>query len=832
MAAAPQPATPKAPVQVTPQQLAAFGTSTGVGLGAAIVMALFGLLISWSSLQNVIDSSGMNEPLTNLNFFHRLGVYLALGNSGSITANIGSDGGLVGSFSITTPLSWIGYALAIGCAFGAFLMARKAAIRFRWVGVLSSFAVGIVSGLVMLLLTAIMRYSYSEDSNYITLSGATFRTFALVFILATLGALIGYFLADTTADESNVFTAAWTWAHRVRGFRRTVVESAACYVAVSTVVALIIMIVTTTKLSSQGGNVSALWAFLPVVLPALSAWNIVIGSFGAIEFASTGTNTISISLFSSDMTAGFDYMWALWLMFVLYLLCGFYAALRAAARNAYDPYYADWRFCWQAPLFWLAFWLITPYLFMGVLTGASGVGTATGMSYQIVPALWFCLIAALWSFIIEVVSRLLGPTVIQSLPGIWPILVGGTVRPGLRSTRHDANEVVVTESMTMATPSGVASATETFAVPAPTVPTPGMMPTSAVPTPGIAPAVPGAPAAAATRKPMSPKTKMWLIIGGVVVGLIIVLSIVFSALNSSTFSASATAKQYIAAIESGDFNRANSIAKPQVKNDQMKLLSNNAAPKDGRISNAQVIKEKANGNSKIVTVSYTLDGKEVTHDLKMIKRGSKAVFFTDWGVAEPMTTTINVTKPEAISALDVNGVEVTEKNAKDADDNAWSFTVYPGTYSVSAGKSKYLTSKAAQIIASGDESTNSYASISVEATDALSDAIQQKVDEKLDACEKSTDFDPKGCPFSVYTYGDTKNVRNFTWSISDYPEVEVDTDYGTFQTDYGTEVKYTYEHKDSDGWEPEDGDTTMSSMSGTFSVDGDKLTIEISDSDD
>ncbi|WP_026645416.1 DUF4878 domain-containing protein [Bifidobacterium sp. AGR2158] len=832
MAAAPQPATPKAPVQVTPQQLATFGTSTGVGLGAAIVMALFGLLISWSSLQNVIDSSGMNEPLTNLNFFHRLGVYLALGNSGSITANIGSDGGLVGSFSITTPLSWIGYALAIGCAFGAFLMARKAAIRFRWVGVLSSFAVGIVSGLVMLLLTAIMRYSYSEDSNYITLSGATFRTFALVFILATLGALIGYFLADTTADESNVFTAAWTWAHRVRGFRRTVVESAACYVAVSTVVALIIMIVTTTKLSSQGGNVSALWAFLPVVLPALSAWNIVIGSFGAIEFASTGTNTISISLFSSDMTAGFDYMWALWLMFVLYLLCGFYVALRAAARNAYDPYYADWRFCWQAPLFWLAFWLITPYLFMGVLTGASGVGTATGMSYQIVPALWFCLIAALWSFIIEVVSRLLGPTVIQSLPGIWPILVGGTVRLGLRSTRHDANEVVVTESMTMATPSGVASATETFAVPAPTVPTPGMMPTSAVPTPGIAPAVPGAPAAAATRKPMSPKTKMWLIIGGVVVSLIIVLSIVFSALNSSTFSASATAKQYIAAIESGDFNRANSIAKPQVKNDQMKLLSNNAAPKDGRISNAQVIKEKANGNSKIVTVSYTLDGKEVTHDLKMIKRGSKAVFFTDWGVAEPMTTTINVTKPEAISALDVNGVEVTEKNAKDADDNAWSFTVYPGTYSVSAGKSKYLTSKAAQIIASGDESTNSYASISVEATDALSDAIQQKVDEKLDACEKSTDFDPKGCPFSVYTYGDTKNVRNFTWSISDYPEVEVDTDYGTFQTDYGTEVKYTYEHKDSDGWEPEDGDTTMSSMSGTFSVDGDKLTIEISDSDD
>lgn len=820
---APQPATPNAPVQITPQQLAAFGTSAGIGVGAAIVMALLGMLIAWSSMQDALSTLGMGGDAPDLNFLHRLGLFLALGVSGAASAKMGGSGTVQSIGEVSLPLSWIGYALAIGCAFGAFLMARKAAIRFRWVGVVSAFAVGVLSGLVVLLLTAIMRFSYSEDDGFFTLSGATFRTFAMAFILATVGALIGYFLADTTADESNVFTAAWTWAHRVRGFRRTVVESAACYIVLSTVIALIVLIVAAARMGS-GSSTPSPWAFLPLTLPTLSAYSVVIGSFGAIEIG-MGSQTQSFSLFSSEVMATFDYGWALWLMFVLYLLCGFYVALRAAARNAYDPYYADWRFCWQAPVCWLAFWLITPYLFMAYQSSADA-----SLSARLVPALWFCLIAALWSFIIEIVSRLLGPTVIQSLPGVWPVLVGGTVRPGLRSTRHDPNEVVVTESVTMATPTGVASATETFAVPAPGMSAP--VSANTVPAvPGVAPAA-GAPAAAATRKPMSPKTKMWLIIGGVVVGLIIVLSIVLSALNSSTFSASATAKQYIAAIESGDFNRANSIAKPQVKNDQMKLLSNNAAPKDGRISNAQVIKEKANGNSKIVTVSYTLDGKEVTHDLKMIKRGSKAVFFTDWGVAEPMTTTINVTKPEAISALDVNGVEVTEKNAKDADDNAWSFTVYPGTYSVSAGKSKYLTSKAAQIIASGDESTNSYASISVEATDALSDAIQQKVDEKLDACEKSTDFDPKGCPFSVYTYGDTKNVRNFTWSISDYPEVEVDTDYGTFQTDYGTEVKYTYEHKDSDGWEPEDGDTTMSSMSGTFSVDGDKLTIEISDSDD
>lgn len=848
-APAPQPATPKAPMQITPQQLAAFGTSAGIGIGAAIVMALFGMLISWGVLQNLIDSNDLSEPLTNLNFFHRLGAYLALGVSGALGLKGGVNGDVMGSGSSYVPLSWIGYALIVGCAFGAFMMARKAAIRFRWAGVVSSFAVGVVSGLVVLLLTASMRYSYTEDSNFITVSGATFRTFAMVFILATIGALIGYFLADTTADESNVFTAAWTWAHRVRGFRRTVVESAACYVVVSTVVALIVMIIASSKMSGLEPGAGALWAFLPVVLPALSAWSVVIGSFGAIEIGPSGASPISISLFSSDVMETFDYTWALWLMFVLYLLCGFYVALRAAARNAYDPYYAAWRFCWQAPVFWLAFWLITPYLFMAVQGGVSGIaGSTTNMSYQIVPALWFCLIAALWSFIIEAVARLLGPTVIQSLSGIWPILAGGTVRQGLHSTRHDPNVAIVAESVTMATPAGVSNTTAAFAMPASGVPGAAQAP-AAMPAPGVAPAMPtsgaptgpavpsampavGAPATTATRKPMSPQTKMWLIIGGVVVGLVIVLSIVFSVLNSSTFSASATAKQYIAAIESGDFDRANSIAKPQVKNDQMKLLTSNAAPKSGRISNAQVIKEKANGNSKIVTVSYTLDGKEVSHDLKMIKRGSKAVFFTDWGVAEPMTTTIVVTKPEAISAIAVNGVEVTEKNAKNASDDAWAFTVYPGTYGVSAGKSKYLSSKTTEIIANGDDSSSdARATLSVEATDALTDAIQQKVDEKLDECEKSTDLDPKGCPFSVYAYNE-KNVRNFTWSISDYPDVQVDTDYGTFSTDYGVEVKYTYEEKDSDGWEPEDGSTSMNQMTGTFSVDGDKLTIELGDDGD
>ena len=815
---APQPATPKAPVQVTPQQLGAFGASVGIGVAAAIVLALLSTLISWGKFGELLSMTGTGSDIPPFNFFQRLGMFIALGMSGSVSFRAGySDD--VQTITLSVPLSWTGYALLIGCAFGAFMMARKALLRFRWVGVVSSLAVGVASGLATLLLTAILRYSYAEDERFLSISGATFRTFALAFVLAAVGALIGYFLADTNPDGSNVFTAAWAWAHRVRGFRRMIVESAACFIVLSTVIGLVTLIVLAAKAGETGVE---LWSLLPTVLPALGAYTVVIGSFGALELHNAGSNA-SLSLFTDANQAFGGDTWLLWIIFVLYLLCVCYVTLRAIARNHYDPYYADWKYSWQAPVFWLLFWLITPYLFMAF----SVTYVNQSETIQMVPALWFCIIAALWSFLIEAASRLLGSTLATALTPVWPALVGGTVRPGLRTTRHDPNEIVVTESVTMTTPNGTATgyATEAFAVPQTGMP-------AGPQTPGIAPAV-AAPAVAVAKHPMSKKTKMWLIIGGVAVGLVIVLSIVFSVLNSTTYSASATAKRYITAIESGDFDGANGIAKPQVKHDQMALMSNKAAPKDGRISNAQVIKEKANGNAKTVTISYTIDGKETTRDLKMIKRGSKALVFTEWGVAEPMTTTITVAKPKSVTALAVNGIEVNEKNTKSTTDNTWSFTVYPGTYTVSAGKSKYLTSKNAEIIANGEDSaSNQSATLTVEATDALTDAIQQKVNAKLDECAKSTDFSPKGCPFSVYTYGDKKNFRNFTWSISDYPEVDVDTDYGTFETEYGEKVKYTYEEKNSDGWEPEDGETTMSSMSGTFNVDGDKVTIELNESDD
>ena len=72
-----------------------------------------------------------------------------------------------------------------GAAFGAYMLARKSALRFKWTGAISSAIVGVLSGLVVVILAAIFPAkiggSYAYYSASASLSGASFRTFFMAF---------------------------------------------------------------------------------------------------------------------------------------------------------------------------------------------------------------------------------------------------------------------------------------------------------------------------------------------------------------------------------------------------------------------------------------------------------------------------------------------------------------------------------------------------------------------------------------------------------------------------------------------------------------------------
>lgn len=422
-----------------PHVLKTAGVSLGIGLASALVLAVVATVVltagGAAALDRTAASSGMGGVfggfggiLTGPNFFQILVFALIAGVSGSFSLNMSANGvslNSMASASLSLPVGLSGAALAVGAAFGAYLFARRLGVRFKWTGVASAVGVGVASGLVYVLLGAIfpiaVSASYGGEGAGVSLNGASFRTFAMAFALAGLGALTGYFLAQFAPDSSNVFLAAWRWTHRTRGFVRTAVESAAIYTAVFTVAALVTLVVAAVMTES-----AAPLTLIPFAFPFLPVAEFALGALGAVSVTVTGRQTTNLSVFTPNLG---DSLWAFVLLIVVFVVTTLYIALRLSARNIYDRAYADWRHSWKSPVVAAVAWVLVTFCVADITVNISALQGATGGSVSVAPAMWFFVVAALWAFLVEVVALTFGPTLVMAMPGLWRLFVGGTVRP-------------------------------------------------------------------------------------------------------------------------------------------------------------------------------------------------------------------------------------------------------------------------------------------------------------------------------------------------------------------------------------------------------------------
>lgn len=424
-AAAPQPSQPTQQIArpaadptitalTTPQSMKTMGASLGIGLGASVVFALLASIVffmgnaaasnglagipGFSDTASFLGNNGVSG--SGPNFFQILFTVMTLGVGGSLNLKTSSQGfslsnlGIDASHvSVTLPIGLPGVALAIGAAFGAYMLARRFALRFKWTGVISSLIVGVLSGLVLLVFAAIFPVtvggSYSDYSASASLSGVSFRTFCMAFLLSVAGALAGYALAQYAGDSGNVFSAAWRWAHRARGFVRTLVESFAIY----GVLFLVLGLVATIAMSAANHLGAGGLLLVPLLFPALPLMLISLSSFGGIAFSTSSYSVHTITLFNVSSLS--QYGWILWICFVLFLLATFYIALRKTARNMYDPYYAGWQHTWKAPVAAMVFWLAAEFLFTYFAAGYAS------SSMSMTAPMWYFLVAGIWAFLIE-----------------------------------------------------------------------------------------------------------------------------------------------------------------------------------------------------------------------------------------------------------------------------------------------------------------------------------------------------------------------------------------------------------------------------------------------
>lgn len=882
-----------------PAVLQTAGVSLGIGLGSAVVIALISAIVclagssqafsGMGQFSSVMSYSGMGDlssMVSGLNFFQLLVMSLIMGVSGAFSLSASAAGISLDSLanvSLSMPVGLSGVALMIGAAFGAYWFARKSGIRFAWTGAISAAAVGLVTSILYLVLGAVFPLSLSVASGgygaSASLVGATFRTFLMTFLIAGLGALAGYALAQFAPDSSNVFIAAWRWMHRTRGFVRTIAESVMVYAVVFTVIGVIALI----AMAISGKDPSAL-ALVFFLFPFLPIATFVIGALGSLDVTITGQQSTGISVFASGMG---NARWVFVALVVVFIVATLYIALRAAARNMYDRAYAEWKHSWKSPVAALVAWLVIDFAVASMNVTAS-VSTQGSFSAAFGPAMWFFLVAAIWAFLVEVVALTFGPTLVTSMPGLWKVFVGGTVQqtpqnvadyvaacspkkanaaqqplhqPSESDTASEQTSVdsVGTTPVAAATaqawqpptavpvsaPAGpdtpdavnatqpipVAPAQQTTptqqiptatAMPAPT----DQVPPTASATAQMPPVIPPAAPAAPKGKPLTAKQKTGIIIGAVVVGVIAVLGIAYAVLNATVFSPQSVADRYVAALSSGDYEEANNIADPQLDQDQRLLLTNKAAQtENATITNARVtgITDSADG-SKLVNVTYTISGEQVNDTFTMAPAGSRFLIFRDWTVTTPLLKEITVSTDAATPGLTINGIEVGEENAVSGSFGSdLVFKVYPGTYRIAVTETEFITESGdGPVTVSTNGST--YAYTSVEATDALVQAIQDELDAQLQACAASTEGEPEGCPFSMYTFSEDR-YRNVTWSITESPEVDyIDLGSGEFMTS-GGEVTATYEYRQyDDSWEPDDY-TDYIYVYGSFTIDGDQVNV-------
>jgi len=421
--------------------------SLAFGLIGAMALALIGSIFflsagsSWASRLSMVpglshmmsDASGSGTVTPN--FFQFLILVMVLGVSGQLSPNITGGNLSLSSIGVSghlwMPVGLSGVALVLGTAFGAYWFARKFAIRFKWTGIVSSVIVGVMMGFVYLILAAIFPLTLGAGSMggiqaKAILTGVSARTYFMTLLLAAIGAFFGYLLAQYASDSNNVFTAAWKWAHRTRGFVRTLLDAAFIYAVVFTVIGFICLIMLSSNLHN-----GQMFMLFPILLPYLSFLTFALGSFGAVGIDVPGY-VANLSLFgiSNQYGGSISAPWQLWLVFVVFLITTFYIALRAAARNIYDPAYAGWQHSWKSPVATLVIWLIVTFLFTSVTLGYTMQSDTSDVSLNI--AAWYFLVAAVWSFLIEVVALTFGPAMVLSMGGAWKLFVGGTVRRGHR----------------------------------------------------------------------------------------------------------------------------------------------------------------------------------------------------------------------------------------------------------------------------------------------------------------------------------------------------------------------------------------------------------------
>lgn len=376
------------------------------------------------------------------------------------------------------------------------------------------------------------------------------------------------------------------------------------------------------------------------------------------------------------------------------------------------------------------------------------------------------------------------------------------------------------------TPNNVGSAPQT---PAGTGPN---QPPQPAPAPGFA------HPQARPQKKKSSKAPLLISLAAVagVILLVVAGIIVVNVVNKQQHSPQALAQSYADAINSGDMNKANEIAKVRVpKGAREELLDPRFIESSpDKIANVKVGEVDRKGDTAQIDMSYTISGQEHNMKLHAEKKGKKGLFFDDWQMQGPQVQPVTLDSPA--KELKVNGEQI------DVEPGSAVYAMFPGTYDIESPDSKFLSGDK-QTISLGflneqDKQEPQEIRLRAEVKDALNKAVEKLVNKKIDKCVKSGSFAPKGCTFAVDMKSESQGLKikddvkegDVHWKLKKRPKIYVSYSgtigNGVYFSKEKGEVSFTADSKKAGKNAWKSAGNIAFNMSGKVFIEGDSVRIE------
>lgn len=411
-----------------------------------------------------------------------------------------------------------------------------------------------------------------------------------------------------------------------------------------------------------------------------------------------------------------------------------------------------------------------------VVTVASVVSVGGGAfgvsgSLAIMPAIWTCVVLAVWGLGAELLSRSVAPR----LAGALPVSVVTRLRGPEPADAHATEDG-----------SGLA--------PAPTPLTPEQ----------------------------ARKVRRIAIVGGAALAVVVIAAIAVSVISSTYYTPERAAQEHVDAVADGDVDAVAAAVSGDDEVSPALLTAEVVEGASDRPTEYTVGEVTTLGGDALVEVTAE-DGVGGESYVSLEKGDKKFGLFQEWDVVAGLTSTLSIAT-EGDADISVNGVAVPAPA-----EGYGSFAVLPGTYTVDpfAGN-EWLQGAASEV----EVPLGGFASPDV-ASPEPSDDFTQQVDEAIGAwleeCMASTEADPDGCPQSSYAFGD---VRDLTWELTEEPSVDYDYFTPSFPMSLyvtGGSATATYEVDESYGFGPrqwvEESEESSLDFSVEVDLDGDRLEV-------